>query len=217
METNVDTLNGEKDISRTTLEWVAVDDRERVWLANRGGSLIEIYRLKHGHISYAGQSPAHTYSALDPHGNLVPYKHPPVLLAFDPADNFWRTSPSTGRIEISFADANYKTNEEFYNLHSSPSDVQGVAVDAKGNLWYTEHDNGLLSQKLYRFSHDRYVGSEAYNAYRLDDHGKRFHPRRIAIDNRGNVWIAGDEGVMRVNPPGVAPVRTPLLGQPKAP
>ena len=187
MQQKLASVNRDKDVPRTTLEGVAVDDREHLWLANRGGSLIESYRLKHGHVSYKGQSPVHTHVGRGPDGKSVPFRNRPVLLAFDPKDNFWYTAPDTGRIQISFADSNYGTNEEFFNLHSPPSDVQGIAVDAKGNLWYTEHDNGLLSQKLYRFSHDRYVGSEKFTTYRLDDHGKRFHPRRIAIDDRGDV------------------------------
>ena len=201
---------------RKTLAGAAVDDRENLWLANRGGSLIAEH-LKPTHGKLLGPTLATTFDNMTPDGKHVPFRHPPVLLAFDPKDNLWVSAPGTGRMTIYYAATHYTQADTFFNLNNPPMNSRGIAVDAKGTLWYTEHGNGLLSQKPARYSHDHYIGPKATTSYTLKDHGKRFHPRRIAIDDRGNVWMTGDEGVMRVNPPEVAPVRTPLLGQPKAP
>lgn len=212
MTEKTDIRGRDKGASRMILEGVAADGRGHLWIANRGGTL-DNDTLKHGHLvgDLTDSLSDHT-----PDGKPAPFRNPPVLLAFDPAGNLWYTT-STDKIVISPAVDRDKVNVLYSTDPNHPFAPAGIAVDGKGTFWFVDHDKGHLSEILGRISHGRIDGSK-FKDYLLRKNGETFfHPRRMAIDNRGNVWLTGDEGVMRANPPDVAPVRTPLLGLPKAP
>ena len=193
---------------RKTLEGAAVDDRENLVLANRGGSLITLHLQPH----HGKLGPATTTDDVTPDGKHVPFKKPPVLVAVDPADNIVTTSPDSHATSTDYASSNYVKSMDLYNPSPrKPLTPRGLAIDGKGRQYVTDHDNESL--RVYPFLRRPSSGATTPDKIlRL----RGFHPRRIAIDDRGNVWMTGDEGVIRAV--GAAtPVKTPLLGQPKAP
>ena len=194
---------------RKTLAGAAVDDRENLVLANRGGSLIAFHMKPH----HGKLGPFTTTDDLTPDGKHVPFKKSPVLVAVDPVDDIVTTSPDSHATSTNYASSNYSGATSFLNHpQDKPLTPRGIAIDGKGRQYVTDHDNESL--QVHPFYRQPPSGNTTPDKIlRL----RGFHPRRIAIDDRGNVWMTGDEGVMRVNPPEVAPVRTPLLGQPKAP
>lgn len=191
---------------RKTLEGAAVDDRENLVLANRGGSLITFHLQPH-HGKLGKRVNWTTTDDLTPAGKHVPLSDPPVLVAVDPVDNIVTTSPDSHTTSTNYASSNYGKA----NTYTNPLTPRGIAIDGKGRQLVTDHDNESLQVSPFY----RQPPSGATSPYKVLPL-RGFHPRRIAIDDQGDVWMTGDEGVMRVV--AVAPpVRTPLLGLPKAP
>ncbi len=211
MEENLSILDGDPAIPRTVLEGMAADGHGHVFIANRGGSIIR-ENLKNGHLG-----PATVSVGTDPKtGKGVPFHNPPVLLALDPSGNLWSTDPDTHMVSILYIrpDGNLGNGKDIPAVNPPPDDPRGLAVDGRGNLWFPNHNTGRLNI----IPPGRFKGATfRMNYYSIKDHGRIFHARRIAIDDRGNVWMTGDEGVVRANPPPVVPVRTPLLGLPGKP
>jgi sugar lactone lactonase YvrE len=133
----------------------------------------------------------------------------PAGLAFDPAGNAWVGNSGAGISE--FLVASGFTPVDYVN---SVYAVGGIAIDSSGNVWVANQDpngnNGVVELTNSGTQVGDYisVGGAFANANGADN---------VALDAAGNVWVAGDSNHVIEVIGAAAPVKTPVIEQPKKP
>jgi hypothetical protein len=133
----------------------------------------------------------------------------PAGLAFDPAGNAWVGNSGVGISE--FLVASGYTPVNYVN---SVYAVGGIAIDSSGNVWVANQDpngsNGVVELTNSGTQVGDYIsaGGAFANANGADN---------VALDASGNVWVAGDSNYVIELIGASAPVKTPVIEQPKRP
>jgi streptogramin lyase len=175
---------------------LAIDAAHNVWLANQ--SSVTVTR-----VSSDGKT-FDTYICCDA----------PSGLAIDQLGNVWVANYYGD--SISELSSNGAVLINGYNASASINHPQGIAVDGAGSIWVANFRAAYLTQLASATSATPGKAISPLPGWAPDS--KLFGAFAIAIDASGNIWVSNFNNDSITEFIGIAtPVKTPLLGLPKAP
>ncbi|MDB5974742.1 MAG: repeat containing protein [Nevskia sp.] len=183
---------------------LALDDAGNVWLSDSTNVAV---------LALSAANPAQQLAGSPFKGGGLAL---PKALALDAAGNVWVPNSATFGASNGVTELlNGSTGYSLVNFSGNGVYLPGgVAVDGAGNAWIANEDiagvNGVavLNASGAPLSGTPYVADGALLR----------QPANLAVDASGNVWVAGSFGNNVVEVVGAAaPVKTPLIGQPRLP
>jgi streptogramin lyase len=176
---------------------IAVDASHNVWVANQSDLTVT-------RVSSDGQTITNIPNCCNGASGL----------ALDQAGNIWAANYFGDSVSQIYANATVNTAGLFST--GTGSHPQGIAVDGAGNVWVANFRASYLTQ--FAGSSSTSPGHPLSPAGGWAPDAKLFGAFAIGIDPSGNIWISNFNRNSITQIVGLAaPVKTPLIGLPRAP
>ena len=180
--------HGDSDGQLTLPTSIALDSRERVYVADEYNHRVSVFDLSGRFLGKWGE-----------HGSGDGQMDGPAGLAFDAEDNVYLVDQHNHRVQRFTPEGRYLTSfGGFGNGEGQLNMPWGVALDPEGNVWVADWRN----DRVQKFDPEgKFLTSYGESG---DGEGQLSRPSSVAVDSEGYVYVAdrGNERVQMLGPDG---------------